>query len=237
MRFKAMVALAFCFGNHQYAQADGFKLKLVGNQIIAKNTEGTIPDELFGHAFDITNNTTSTYESSHGSVDANDAGSGFSFPSAGASDSFVFNIRGLWTFAGGVASPVPASGILQILKTSDRSPIAQLEGSNAAPPGFSIAATTSHELLWTVPQSSPVKVWGLAYSVTGVSAVTGLPFKESPTLVSVQWTPDFQGDPDAAMQAIYAAVVPEPGAGALLWLGGLAVVRSPFRLIVHRSRR
>ena len=191
----------------QATRADGFKLMLEDNKIVGKNTEGTTPDYLFGHNFDLTNNVDGTYESSHGSVDANDAGSGFHFPAGGPNDSFVYNIQGLWTYGGGVATPASPGMILDILKASNGAPLAQIDGPIATPQSFSIAATSSHELIWSVSQSSTADVWGLVYTISGSSVASGLPFEESEPLVTVQWTANFQGDTNAAMQAINAAAV------------------------------
>jgi hypothetical protein len=197
------------------ANADGFKLRLEGNKIVAKNNEGIVPDFLFGHAFDVTNSGAGTYESSHGSVDANDAGSGFNFPSGGPNDSFTYHILGLWTYSGGIALPASSGAVLQISRASNSALLSQIVGIVATPPSFPITATTTHELVWSVPQSSSVDVWGLEFSISGNSALTGLAYEPSDRLVSVQWTPDFQGDPDAAMQAIYDAAVPEPSTTCL----------------------
>jgi hypothetical protein len=205
------------------AHADGFKLRLEGNKIVAKNNEGIIPDTLFGTAFDITNNVAGAYESSHGSVDANDAGSGFHFPSAGSADSFTFNIRGLWTYEAGLASPATPSAVLQILKPSDRSLLTLVSGVGATPGFVPITATSTHELLWSVPQASPFSVWGLVYSVSGTSSLSGQPYEESAPLVAVQWTPNFQGDSQIAMTAIYAAAVPEPSTIGSLLVAGLSL--------------
>ena len=193
------------------AKADGFKLNLEANKIVGKNTEGITQDYLFGHNFDLTNNVDGTYESSHGSVDANDPGSGFNFPAGGPNDSFTYNIQGLWTYTGGVAVPAGDGMILDLLKASNGAPLAQISGPAATPESFSIAATSTHELIWSVSQTSTADVWGLAFTMTGISTASGLPYDESEPLVVVQWTPDFQGDTEAVMQAIYAAATSLPG--------------------------
>lgn len=207
MKFNHLTVIVALLFLPQVAGADGFKLKLEGNTIVGKNTENSIPDYLFGHNFDFTNNIDGTYESSHGSVDANDPGSGFNFPAGGPNDSFTYNIRGLWTFSAGVALPATPGVTLDILKASNGTPIAEIDGPIATPESFSISATTTHELIWSVPQASTADVLGLAYTISGTSAVNGQAYEESKPFIVVQWTPQFAGDVDDAMQVIYQAAI------------------------------
>lgn len=229
MNFRMFVAAAMMLMMPQLVAADGFKLKLEANKIVAKNTEGIVPDTLFGHNFDVVNNIDGTYESSHGGVDANDPGAGFNFPAGGPNDSFVYHIQGLWTVSGGVAVPAAPGVILDLLKASNGDPLSQINGPIATPPSFSIAATSTHELLWSVAQASSTEIYGLVYSISGISAVTGLPYIDSDPLVAVQWTPQFQGDPEVAMQLIYAAAVPEPSSVVLMVLGSVGLVALGWR--------
>jgi hypothetical protein len=119
--------------------------------------------------------------------------------------------------------------ILDILKASNGDPLAHIDGPIATPQSFSITATSTHELLWSVQQSATPEILGLAYTITGVSATSGLPYGESGPLVVVQWTPEFSGDSEAAMQAIYAAAVPEPGSLVLLVFGAAVLVGTGWR--------
>lgn len=205
MTMKYALTIAALMLLPQAVRADGFKLKLEGNQIIANNTEGFEQDYLFGHNFDVINSLDATFESSHGSVDANDAGSGFNFPGGGENDSFTYNIKGLWTYGASGAVPAALGMTLNLLKASNGDPLATIDGQIATPQSFGITATSTHELIWSVPQTSSSDVWAIVFTITGTSGSSGLAFEESERLVAVQWTPQFQGDPDFVMQSIYAA--------------------------------
>jgi hypothetical protein len=187
------------------AHADGFKLSLQENQIVAKNTEGYTPDELFGHNFDLVNNADETYESSHGSVDANDPGSGFKFTVGGQSDTFRYNIRGIWTYSNGEARRATSGATLNLLKASNGVLLSQIDGQMATPTSFGIAANDTHELIWSIPQAASFDVLGLVFTVTGNSAMTGLAYYESAPLVVVHWKSSFAENPEVPMQAILAA--------------------------------
>ena len=187
------------------ADADGFKLSLESNKIVAKNTESFTPDHVFGHAFDFTNNIDGTFETSHGSVDANDPGSGFNFGGGSGNDSFVYKFKALWTYDGLGAVPATPGMVLDILKASNGVSLAQIDGQLATPESFSIAANNTHELIWSVPQSTATQVWGLVYTMSGTSVVSGLAYEQSDPIVAVQWTPSFQGDTDEVMQVVYRA--------------------------------
>jgi hypothetical protein len=203
-RFAAAV-MAVAFSCPLEAFADGFKLSLEGNKIVAKNTEAFTPDRVFGHAFDFTNNLDGTYETSHGGVDANDPGSGFHFGGVGQNDTFSFNFKALWTLDGVGAIPAVEGQVLSILNANSGAPRAAIDGQIATPPSFSIAANSTHELIWSIPQETTTQVWGLVYTVSGTSLLTGTPYEESEPLVAVQWTPNYAGDAEATMQIIYKA--------------------------------
>jgi hypothetical protein len=188
-----------------FANADGYKLTLANNKIVARNTESFTPDYVFGHAFDVTNNVDGTYESSHGGVDANDPGSGFNFGGVNQNDLFQYNIKAMWTYDGTGAVPAEAGMSMDILNAATGVLHSQLDGQAANPRSFPIAANSTHELIWAIPQSTPTHVWALAFTITGTSIVSGQPYLESEPLVSVQWTHQFQGDTDAIMQLMYNA--------------------------------
>src|SRR5215212_2154846 len=84
------------------ARSDGYKLRLEGNKIMGTNNVAQTKDHRFAHNFDFTNSIDHTYETSHGSVDANDTGSGFNFPTGGPNDTFTFRVRSLSTLTGGI---------------------------------------------------------------------------------------------------------------------------------------
>src|SRR5215213_5894465 len=79
------------------ARSDGYKLRLEGNKIMGTNNVAQTKDHRFAHNFDFTNPIDHTYETSHGSVDANDTGSGFSFPTGGPNDTSMYHVHSLWT--------------------------------------------------------------------------------------------------------------------------------------------
>lgn len=213
------------------AAADGFKLRLIDNKIVGQNTEGIVPAQLFGRNLEA-NSVEGIYESDHGSVDANDSGSGFSFPFGGPNDEFSFHIRSFWTSDGVLATPAGPGVELELLKASNSEVLASIKGSSFSPASFDITATSTHELLWSLPNTTSAQALGLVFTIRGTSVVTGLPFEESDPFVVVQWTPDFTGDPDAAMRTIYAAAVPEPDNLCLVVCAvtGLATVLRSLRM-------
>lgn len=245
MLHRTLLAFIFFVILLRDAQADGFKLVLETNRIVGQNTEGITPDQLFGHNFDLVNNLDGTYESSHGSVDGNDPGSGFNFPTGGPTDSFQYNIRGLWTYQSDEAVPAPNGMVLDLLKASNGDLLAHIDGPLATPLTFNIAATSTHELIWSVSQTAPFDVWGLVFTIAGRSAATGLPFEESAPFVVVQWTPNFVGNPETPMQAILAAALALPGdfnrdgmvdaADYTVWRDGLGSTHTPLQYEVWRS--
>lgn len=190
------------------ARADGYKLQLEGNKIMGTNNVAQTKAHRFAHIFDFTNPIDHTYETSHGSVDANDAGSGFNFPAGGPNDTFTYRVHSLWTLAGGVPALAPTGTTLNILKASNGDELAQLNGQTSTPSSFSVTATTTHELIWAVPQASSATIFGVVYSITGTSATSGLSYEGSDPFVAVQWTSQFSGDSAAAVRAIYAAAIP-----------------------------
>jgi type II secretory pathway pseudopilin PulG len=200
-----VILLIVCIAPSPRAAADGFKLSLQGNKIIAKNTEAFTPDYVFGHALDFINNIDGTFETSHGSVDANDPGSGFNFGGVGQSDSFKYNIMAIWTYDGFGAIPIKSGATLTLLKASTGDLLSQIDGQIAEPKSFAIAANNTHELIWSVPQSTTIQVWGLVYTVTGTSVLSGIPYEQSDPIVAVQWTPDLQFGGEEIMQIVYKA--------------------------------
>lgn len=141
MRFRTCAACCILFLAATEIRADGFKLRLEGEKILAKNNVGVSTDNLFGHALDVINNVDGTFESSHGSIDANDAGSGFNFPGGSGNDSFTYEVLGLWTYDGNGAISAPDNAALQILKPPrarscrrSTSPLRRLERLLSPPP-------------------------------------------------------------------------------------------------------
>jgi hypothetical protein len=191
----------------QAVLADGYKLRLEGNKIVGQNNVDIDQAYLFGHSFDVTNNVDGTYESSHGSVDANDAGSGFNFLGDGRDDTFAYNIKAIWTLGDGGVVPTATGMHLTILKASNGDLLSEIDGQLASPVSFPIAASTTHETIWSVPQNTTTSIWGVLFTISGTSSITELPYEESEPFVAVQWTPQFEGDPDEAMATIYEAAL------------------------------
>jgi hypothetical protein len=201
------------------AWGHGFDLRNVGGTITAENNDPPYQfPNLFGHALDVANATLSRNQADHGSIDADRPGSGFTIPG----DTLQMELLGpLWFSDGGLATLAPA-GV--VLSGDQKVTNANRTISAAGPVGgpLTLAATSSHEMIWSLPFGTPEGAYGLSYRITG-NAAGGAAFTPSVPLVLVLTTPGFTGDVAAAERSIYAATVPEPGTLVLAASAGLAV--------------
>jgi hypothetical protein len=210
----------------RFANAHGFTLRNVGGVITAENNDPPYIDaHLFGHALDVANTTLSRNQADHGAVDADSPGTGFVIPG----DVLQMELLGpLWYSNGGPATVALPS---VVLTAEQKVTAATRTVSSAGPVGgpLTLGATSSHEMIWSLPFGTSDGAYGLNYRIIG-QAAGGQPFTPSDPLTVVFTTPGFTGNVAAAEQAIRAAAVPEPGALALVAvacavLGGMATVR------------
>jgi hypothetical protein len=213
MRFiKPLIVLLLLVTPARFADAHGFTLRNVGGVITAENNDPPYFNaHLFGHALDVANTTQGRNQSDHGAIDADAPGSGFTIPG----DTIQMELVGpLWFSSGGPAVIAPA-GIT--LTAEQKVTNATRTISSAGPVGgpLTLAATSSHEMIWSLPIGTTEGAYGVSYRITGTAA-GGQSFTPSAPLTVVFTTPGFTGDVAAAEQAIFAAAVPEPSTWALL---------------------
>jgi len=227
--FGLIIVAVLLSGPARLAQAHGFNLTHVGGVITAENNDPPYLDaHLFGHPLDIPNAALGRNQTDHGSIDADTPGSGFTIPG----DVLRMELVGpLWYSTGGAAVPASAGVVLSAEQkvTGEMRTISSL-GPSGGP--LTLAATSAHEMIWSLPFGSPEGAYGISYRIIG-NGVTGQPFTPSDPLVLVLTTPNFTADPAQAEQAIFAAAVPEPSSLVLiacaLVLGAIVMsVRRPF---------
>ncbi len=219
----------------RFVDAHGFTLRNVGGVIMAENNDSQFDPHLFGHALDVPNVTLSRNQSDHGAVDAHRPGSGFTIPG----DLLQLELLGpLWHSNGGAAT-LASPGV--VLTTEQKVTSATRTISAAGPLGgpLTLAATSSHEMIWSLPFGTPEGAYGLSYRVIG-HAAEGQLFTPSDQLTVVFTTPGFTGDIAAAEQAIFSLAVPEPGTWALLAVACVvaSAITASYRLRpTHSSAR
>ena len=204
-------------------------LRNVANAILAENNDPPyINAHLFGHSLDIANIALNRNQTDHGGIDADTPGSGFTIPG----DVLRMELLGpLWYSTGGPAVTAPA-GVTLTAEQKVTSAMRTITSTGPVGSPLTLAATSSHEMIWSLPLGTADGAYGLSYRITGTSA-GGQPFTPSDPLVVVFATPGFTGDVTAAEQAIMTAAVPEPSSLALFVFALLAValVRRRFRPI------
>jgi hypothetical protein len=213
----------------RFVNAHGFTLRNVGGAIMAENNDPPYFDpHLFGHALDIANATLSRNQSDHGGIDADGPGSGFTIPG----DVLQMELLGPLWYSNGGAATLASPGV--VLTAEQKVTGAMRTISSAGPLGgpLTLGATSSHEMIWSLPFGSSDGAYGVSYRIVG-NAAGGQPFTPSDPLTVVFTTTGFTGDIAAAEQAIFAVAVPEPSTWVLL---AVACLSCGFRATWSRRR-
>ncbi|MDZ4819444.1 MAG: PEP-CTERM sorting domain-containing protein [Planctomycetota bacterium] len=191
----------------------GFSITLEGNQMVGKFTDNPIgqQDRLYHQM--LFNFDSNEHEMDHGGPVAAFSGNNFKGTVLG----------NLWYFDGVEAVEAPAGALLKMLDTTTGD-FLTVDGSGVIGNPIDLAADNGHGVLWSMPQTSPAGIYGIAYQVDATN-LSNVPYLTSNPLVVMTKVGAYNGDLAAAQTAIYNAAigVPEPSTWALL-CGGMATL-------------